>query len=52
MPNGTYGGVRGRKTKVGGKLLLRFPPTRFSSNFTTPLNKPNLELLSFHFIKT
>ena len=29
MPNGTYGGVRGRKTKVGGKLL-RFPPTRFA----------------------
>ena len=28
MPNGTYGGVRGRKTKVGGKLILRFPPTR------------------------
>ena len=24
----TYGGVRGRKTKVGRKLL-RFPPTRF-----------------------
>ena len=23
-----------------------------SSNFTIPLNKPNLELLSFHFIKT
>ena len=32
MPNGTYGGVRGRKTKVGRKLL-RFPPTR--------LNRPN-----------
>ena len=30
MPNGTYGGVRGRKTKVGRKLL-RFPPTRFST---------------------
>ncbi|MBQ0095823.1 MAG: hypothetical protein KBT49_08595, partial [Bacteroidetes bacterium] len=30
MPNGTYGGVRGRKTKVGRKLL-RFPPTRFGS---------------------
>ena len=30
MPNGTYGGVRGRKTKVGRKLL-RFPPTRFLS---------------------
>ena len=29
MPNGTYGGVRGRKTKVGRKLL-RFPPTRLS----------------------
>ena len=27
MPNGMYGGVRGRKTKVGRKLL-RFPPTR------------------------
>ena len=26
---GTYGGVRGRKTKVGRKLL-RFPPTRFA----------------------
>ena len=29
MPNGMYGGVRGRKTKVGRKLL-RFPPTRLS----------------------
>ena len=28
MPNGTYGGVRGRKTKVGRKLF-RFPLTRF-----------------------
>ncbi len=27
MPNGTYGGVRGRKTKVGEKPF-RFPPTR------------------------
>ena len=27
MPNGTFGGVRSRKTKVGRKLL-RFPPTR------------------------
>ena len=31
MPNGTYGGVRGRKTKVGRKLL-RFPPTRLYKN--------------------
>ena len=29
MRNRTYGGVRGRKTKVGEKLL-RFPPTRFA----------------------
>ena len=28
MRNRTYGGVRGRKTKVGRKLL-RFPPTRY-----------------------
>lgn len=34
MPNGMYGGVRGRKMKVGRKLL-RFPPTRcgFASCF-------------------
>ena len=31
MPNGTYGGVRGWKTKVGRKLF-RFPPTRFIYN--------------------
>lgn len=31
MRNRTYGGVRGRKTKVGRKLL-RFPPTRFLFN--------------------
>ena len=29
MRNRMYGGVRGRKTKVGEKLL-RFPPTRLS----------------------
>ena len=28
MRNRMYGGVRGRKMKVGGKLL-HFPPTRF-----------------------
>ena len=28
MRNRMYGGVRGRRTKVGEKLL-RFPPTRF-----------------------
>ena len=34
MPNGTYGGVRGRKTKVGRKLL-RFPPTRLETLHTS-----------------
>jgi len=29
MRNRMYGGVRGRKMKVGGKLL-HFPPTRLS----------------------
>ena len=33
MRNRTYGGVRGRKTKVGRKLL-RFPPTRFLFKFS------------------
>ena len=35
MRNRTYGGVRGRKTKVGRKLL-RFPPTRL------PLSPPSV----------
>ena len=34
MRNRTYGGVRGRKTKVGRKLL-RFPPTRLLYDFST-----------------
>ena len=33
MRNRMYGGVRGRKTKVGEKLL-RFPPTRLFSTLT------------------
>ena len=40
MRNRTYGGVRGRKTKVGRKLL-RFPPTRF--RFQNPLFAPLVE---------
>ena len=39
MRNRTYGSVRGRKTKVGEKLL-RFPPTRF--------NKVYLDIYSLH----
>ena len=36
MRNRTYGGVRGRKTKVGRKLL-RFPPTRLYLILYVPL---------------
>lgn len=32
IPNGMYGGVRGRKIKLGGKLFY-FPLTRFSYSF-------------------
>ena len=39
MPNGTYGGVRGRKTKVGGKPL-RFPPTRLEIMWQYRNNEP------------
>ena len=40
MPNSTYGGVRGRKTKVGRKLL-RFPSTRFLFEEVLPDNNKN-----------
>ena len=40
MRNRTYGGVRGRKTKVGRKLL-RFPPTRLYSVPPETLNDLN-----------
>ena len=36
MRNRMYGGVRGRKTKVGRKLL-RFPPTRLRNYHQTAL---------------
>ena len=43
MRNRTYGGVRGRKTKVGRKLL-RFPPTRLSlRQFTAKAKKFSAE---------
>ena len=45
MRNRMYGGVRGRKTKVGGKLL-RFPPTRFESKFKKHLFFYTLQLVT------
>ena len=52
MRNRTYGGVRGRKTKVG-ETLLRFPPTRL---FPIILSFANLFLAAkmqkcFHIAK-
>jgi len=38
MRNRTYGGVRGREMKVGGKLL-HFPPTRFVAFFSFDIVK-------------
>ena len=29
MPNGTYGGVRGRKTKVGNSILVDVSDVRY-----------------------
>ena len=55
MRNRTYGGVRGRKTKVGEKLL-RFPPTRFSPatgfapsalSYTNTISRAENKLSSF-----
>ena len=41
MRNRMYGGVRGRKTKVGEKLL-RFPPTRLFFLFTDTKSLKNI----------
>ena len=44
MPNGTYGGVRGRKTKVGRKLSFSsysIRPARTYSNGRKSPNRPN-----------
>ena len=47
MRNRMYGGVRGRKTKVGEKLL-RFPPTRFlsGSHYRKPDKNKTLGMLT------
>ena len=46
MRNRMYGGVRGRKTKVGRKLL-HFPPTRFPP-FTDPRNTQSTRIHGAH----
>ena len=51
MRNRMYGGVRGRKTKVGSKLF-RFPPTRFPVWTSLGLNQgpPDYESLPYSLI--
>ena len=52
MPNGTYGGVRGRKTKVGGKLttfgflLLDFRRSPSFQNSLEYVSDTDLELVA------
>ena len=46
MRNRMYGGVRGRKTKVGRKLL-HFPPTRFPP-FTDPRSTQSTRIHGEH----
>ena len=41
MRNRTYGGVRGRKTKVGRKLL-RFPPARLYGRIQVVIIKDDI----------
>ena len=46
MRNRMYGGVRGRETKVGRKLL-HFPPTRFPP-FTDPRSTQSTRIHGTH----
>ena len=50
MRNRTYGGVRGRKTKVGRKLL-RFPPTRLWGRANEiPPRSQMVQKFSYHLV--
>ena len=42
MPNGTYGGVRGRKTKVGRKLSFSSYSIRPARTYSNGRKSPNL----------
>ena len=45
MPNGTYGGVRGRKTKVGRKLSFSsYSISRPCYNFVIGTGELNIQL--------
>ena len=49
MRNRMYGGVRGRKTKVGRKLR-RFPPTRFKKVLILFVLELKMNLFRFFFL--
>ena len=48
MRNRMYGGVRGRKTKVGEKLL-RFPPTHGTEYFIPAYDSSHQKLLQSYY---
>ncbi len=48
MPNGTYGGVRGKETKVGQKTFVS-RPTRLKHFITLQRNFMQVAMLSFYY---
>ena len=50
MPNGTYGGVRGKETKVGQKTFVSRPtrlPARHKGSLPAPGRKPIKPMIAF-----
>lgn len=47
MPNGTYGGVRGKETKVGQKTFVS-RPTRFTTKGLTSRTIPEISISYLH----
>ncbi len=39
MPNGTYGGVRGKETKAGQKTFVSRPTRLFINDYTTKITQ-------------
>ncbi len=50
MPNGMYGGVRGRKTKVGRKLLLFSSYSILTDKSYTLIEKKTIFKLKEYYI--
>ena len=41
MPNGTYGGVRGKETKIGRKTFVSLPTQLLAHILITPIVEKN-----------